>query len=351
MKTLIKLWLITLSTSIWAFSSYRIGYFDQAKPTPLKVDAVNQWLRDGLRRAGLKTATRLRTVVINATATDAQLKALDLLVVRGDLETTRQIGRRFADLGGWGLVSDRWTREDLRLEKIAVMSVALALEKRQAPLAGWLQLRWGKQSSRGAYLRRSDSDLDKIWFYEFLKMPALQKWTWSEILLDAKAKPEFKSIPGAGDRIVINRADPSVLDRLREDASEAPVVMAVDPLVDEPSPAADAYFQKTRMNYVLTTYPRALTDETRAFEREFPDVKLTGDVQLRDALLLVGSALGRSTVRVDSSSRFFAALDGLKISGASGEIEISRGQMKREVFVVGVRGAERVLDWRSGIVK
>ncbi len=355
-KNLIKLWLIlatlTVSAVGHAANSYRFGYFDEASPSTLKTETLNDWLRDGLKAGGVKGTVKTQVKAVNSKSTDDELRSLDFLILRGDLEASRKFAERFSGIGGRLVISDRWTREDLGVDNLAVLSASLPTEKRITPLLLWLgKDAAGKAPKLAAYITQADSDFDKIWFFEMSKNSAAKNWQWKEIALKTSdTKVDFKFHKAQDHVLVLSRVNPELLTKLI--ASEMPIktVIAADPWLETPNDKMSEFFKKNSMTYYLTTYPKGLTGEARDFEKANKDATAF-DATLCDALVLTGKALARSQARVSSKGNFFAALDGLKLQGVSGEIKIERGNMWREVFVIGQRGDNRILEWRSGLVK
>lgn len=351
MNNLIKILLIVVSGRAMATNTYRFGYFDQANPSPLKIDAASQWLNEGLRLNGVKAQVMFRVNDLSPSSTDDQLKASDFLILRADLASSKAMASRYLGLGGKVVISDRWTKEDLGLENLAVLSLALPIEKRGMPLAAWMTHHYARDQRAGAYLAQIDSDFDKIWFYDFSKLPTFKDWKWTQIDVDVKKSSiDFSAFVNADKILVSARANSELLAVLNASSFKSNVVLAVDPFLEQPSDKSEAFFKKDIMVYYMSTYPKGFTDEARDFERKYKDA-LASDAVLRDSLVLVGKALGRSDFAVNSPSKFYAALDGLRIHGVTGETFINKGQLLHEVFVVAQRGSERVLDWRSGIVK
>lgn len=352
MKNLIKLWLITVSSVTWAANFYRVGYFDQSQPAALKLEVINDWFRKGLRSAGVKSETRIQVVPVKETSLDEELKGLDLLLLRADLAEAQKIAKRFYELGGRLFVSDKWNRVDLGLEKAAVFSVGIAHENRQQPLAAWLQEFEKNTNKVGTYFQRADSDFDKIWFFDFLKLSETKNWKWSEFLVQAKPDlTKFKDHSKFGNVLLASRIDQKLLDLLSGAEISASIVFAEDLNSFGANLSTEAFFAKKHSVYMLSEYPKGLTDEARDFEKKYKEATASSDALLHDAVVLTAKALGTSMMRVDSVSKFFASLDKQRFKGATGEIRIQKGRLLREAFVIYQRGDERTLVWRSGVLK
>jgi hypothetical protein len=351
---LIKLWLIVASGSIWASNSYRFGYFDEAKPAPLKPEVISKWLRDGLRVGGVKGAVQAQVKVVGPESTDEELRSIDFLILRADLQPARALADRYHSLGGLMAISDQWTREDLGIENFAVLSVSLPSEKRITPMLGWMnnQALASKVPKRAAYITQSDSDFDKIWFFELFKNLSAKGWDWQEIAVaKTDTKIDFIKHKASESFVLLNRMNPELIPILNA-SSHLPLkmVVAVDPVLEKPNDKVAEYFKKNIMTYYVTTYPKGLTDEARDFEKSHKEA-MASDALLHDALVLMGKALAKSAQRVNTRANFFGALDGLELKGVSGEIKIDRGLLWREIFIIAQRGDDRVLEWRSGLVK
>ncbi|HVJ64563.1 MAG TPA: hypothetical protein VM901_04850 [Bdellovibrionota bacterium] len=351
---MIKLWLIAASTAIAATDSYKFGYFDEAPgETSPKNETLRDWLRLGQRLGNTASMALNQLKTVNPKSSDEELRAMDFLITRAGLESTRHLARRYEDLGGRIVISDRWTREDLKLEKAAVISVALPNEKRVAPLLGWLgQGVTAASPKRGAYIARNDSDYDKIWFYELSKHELAKDWQWQEISLDPRTAKnvDFATHTFAANLLLVNRASPEILAALAASKLPNRVVMVSDPHDENDAAHLENYFKKNVFTHYLSTFPNTLTDEARDFAKQHKGMGAR-DAQLRDALVLVSKALAKANLRVDTPNRLFSALDGTSINGVTGKIKVERGSLQREVFVITQRGDERTLAWRSGLVK
>jgi hypothetical protein len=353
-KYLIKLWLILFLTPAWSAELYRLGYFDDGQKLPvLKSDVISEWLRVGLRSGGTRSSVQTRLKTVNAQSPDKELKSLDFLILRASLPAARAMAQRFKSLGGLFVISDEWTREELGVEGLAVFSVAFPMEKRISPLMTWLNIssEATKAPKRAAYISQADSDYDKIWFFELKKNTLAKKWNFQEILIAANdTKVDFKKHKATEKSLLLSRVNLELLKLLVQSELPSKIVSVVDPILESYNEETKKFFGLKSMIYYLTVFPKGLTDEARSFENEYKDLPAS-DALLRDAVVMAGTAMARSPVRINTRSNFYASLDGLQLKGVTGQMKIDRGQLWREIFVVGQRGDDRVLEWRSGYTK